>query len=71
VVEGGQIVERGTHQSLYALGGRYFDLYTKQHGIEQNLFLAPGEGDVAEEAVTNGSAAGESDAADVMDRETV
>ena len=49
VVEAGQIVERGTHQSLYALGGRYFDLYTKQHGIEQNLFLAPGEGDVPEE----------------------
>ena len=49
VVEAGQIVERGTHQSLYALGGRYYDLYTKQHGLEQNLFLAPGEGDVPEE----------------------
>jgi len=49
VVEGGRIVERGTHQSLFELGGRYFDLYTKQHGIEQNLFLAPGEGDVVEE----------------------
>jgi subfamily B ATP-binding cassette protein MsbA len=31
------------------LGGRYFELYTKQHGIEQNLFLAPGEGDIVEE----------------------
>ena len=71
VVEAGQIVERGTHQSLYALGGRYFDLYTKQHGIEQNLFLAPGEGDVAEEAGANGSTAGETDAADVLDREAV
>jgi len=50
VVEGGYIVERGTHQSLYALGGRYFDLYTRQHGLETNLFLAPGEGDVVEEA---------------------
>jgi len=49
VVEGGRIVERGTHQSLFELGGRYFELYTKQHGIEQNLFLAPGEGDVVEE----------------------
>ena len=49
VVEGGQIVERGHHASLYALGGRYFELYNKQHGIEQNLFLAPGEGDVPEE----------------------
>ena len=49
VVEGGYIVERGTHESLYALGGRYFDLYTRQHGLETNLFLAPGEGDVVEE----------------------
>ncbi|HEY0785158.1 MAG TPA: ABC transporter ATP-binding protein [Acidobacteriaceae bacterium] len=46
VVESGLIVERGTHASLYALGGRYYDLYTRQHGIEENLFLAPGEGDV-------------------------
>ena len=30
VVEGGRIVERGTHDSLYALGGRYWDLYTRQ-----------------------------------------
>jgi subfamily B ATP-binding cassette protein MsbA len=45
VVEGGRIVERGTHASLYARGGRYYELYTKQHGIEENLFLAPGEGD--------------------------
>ena len=50
VVEGGRIVEHGTHQSLFDLGGRYFDLYTKQHGIEQNLFLAPGEGDLVEES---------------------
>ena len=48
VVEEGNIVERGTHGELYALGGRYFDLYTRQHGIEQNLFLAPGEGDLPE-----------------------
>ena len=45
VVEQGHIVERGTHEELYALRGRYFDLYTKQHGLESNLFLAPGEGD--------------------------
>ena len=45
VVEAGRIIERGTHQSLYALGGRYYDLYTRQHGLETNLFLAPGEGD--------------------------
>lgn len=46
VVEGGNIVERGTHDSLYKLEGRYYDLYTRQHGIETNLFLAPGEGDL-------------------------
>jgi subfamily B ATP-binding cassette protein MsbA len=45
VVEAGAIVERGTHEELYAARGRYFDLYTRQHGHEANLFLAPGEGD--------------------------
>ena len=49
VVEQGDIVERGTHEALYALGGRYYDLYNRQHGLETNLFLAPGEGDVVEE----------------------
>ncbi|MGH9699629.1 MAG: ABC transporter ATP-binding protein [Candidatus Acidiferrales bacterium] len=44
VVEAGRVIERGTHASLYAAGGRYYDLYTKQHGVETNLFLAPGEG---------------------------
>ncbi len=45
VVEVGRIVERGTHDELFALRGRYHDLYTRQHGLEANLFLAPGEGD--------------------------
>jgi ABC-type multidrug transport system fused ATPase/permease subunit len=49
VVEGGVIVERGTHEELYASAGRYYDLYTRQHGLETNLFLAPGEGDRVEE----------------------
>ena len=72
VVEAGQIVERGTHQSLYELGGRYYELYTKQHGLEQNLFLAPGEGgEPIETAPSNGSAANDGDAAEVLDRETV
>jgi subfamily B ATP-binding cassette protein MsbA len=43
VVEDGRVVERGTHESLYALEGRYYDFYTRQHGIDANLFLAPGE----------------------------
>jgi subfamily B ATP-binding cassette protein MsbA len=54
VVEAGRIVERGTHESLYALGGRYWDLYTRQHGLEANLFLAPGEGDSIPESEKGG-----------------
>ncbi len=54
VIEAGLILERGTHESLYRLGGRYFDLYTRQHGLETNLFLAPGEGDKVEEEATAG-----------------
>jgi ABC-type multidrug transport system fused ATPase/permease subunit len=45
VMEQGRIVERATHEELYAMRGRYYDLYTRQHGLESNLFLAPGEGD--------------------------
>jgi ABC-type multidrug transport system fused ATPase/permease subunit len=48
VIEGGRILERGTHESLYAASGRYFDLYNRQHGLEANLFLAPGEGEMQE-----------------------
>ena len=44
VVEDGRIVERGDHEALYAQQGRYRDLYDRQHGLEKNLFLAPGEG---------------------------
>ncbi len=58
VVEAGRVIERGTHDALYAAGGRYYDLYTKQHGIEANLFLAPGEG---EQIAANGET--DSDAA--------
>ncbi len=47
VIEQGRIVERGAHEALYALQGRYRELYDKQHGLESNLFLAPGEGDDA------------------------
>ena len=52
VVEAGQIVERGTHEALFAQRGRYWDLYTKQHGLEMNLFLAPGEGDTVPDEET-------------------
>ena len=58
VVEAGKIVERGKHQELLALNGRYFDLYTRQHGLEENLFLAPGEGDKVEDQNGAGRPAG-------------
>ncbi len=45
VIEAGRIAERGTHAQLYAMRGRYWDMYTRQHELDENLFLAPGEGD--------------------------
>jgi subfamily B ATP-binding cassette protein MsbA len=43
VLEGGEIVERGTHAELLALSGRYRQLYDKQHRFEQDQFVNPGE----------------------------
>lgn len=43
VVEAGQILERGTHEELIAMDGRYKQLYDKQYRFEQNLFVNPGE----------------------------
>jgi len=57
VIEDGMIRERGTHPELLAVQGRYYDLYTRQHAFESNLFLAPGEGgsDEDEQAVAHGN----------------
>src|SRR2546422_10809785 len=43
VMEGGEIVERGTHTELLARRGRYRQLYDKQYRFEKDLFINPGE----------------------------
>lgn len=43
VVENGEIAERGTHEELINLAGRYKQLYDKQYRFEQNVFVNPGE----------------------------
>jgi subfamily B ATP-binding cassette protein MsbA len=43
VIEQGEIVERGTHAELLALGGRYRTLHDKQYQLESDRFINPGE----------------------------
>ncbi len=43
VLEGGEIVERGTHEELLAAAGRYKVLYDRQYKFERNQFINPGE----------------------------
>lgn len=43
VIEHGEVVERGNHDELMAMDGRYKELYDKQYQIEQNRFINPGE----------------------------
>ncbi len=43
VLEGGEIVERGTHAELIALHGRYRQLHDKQYRLETDRFINPGE----------------------------
>jgi ABC-type multidrug transport system fused ATPase/permease subunit len=63
VIENGRIIERGSHESLYAQGGRYWELYTRQHGIEANRLVLPGEKEREEstELTPNGSNASEAE----------
>jgi len=43
VLEGGEIVERGTHETLLETNGRYRQLYDKQYNFEKDRFINPGE----------------------------
>ncbi len=43
VLEHGEIVERGNHTTLMALSGRYRDLYERQHSVQEDQFINPGE----------------------------
>jgi ABC-type multidrug transport system fused ATPase/permease subunit len=54
VLEGGEIVERGTHDELIAKNGRYRQLYDKQYRFERDRFVNPGEDFTPEPAVVAG-----------------
>jgi ABC-type multidrug transport system fused ATPase/permease subunit len=43
VLENGEIVERGVHETLLAAGGRYKQLYDKQYKFERDQFINSGE----------------------------
>jgi len=43
VLDGGRLVEEGTHDELLVLGGRYARLYEQQQRAARNRFVNPGE----------------------------
>ena len=62
VLEQGAIVERGTHSELLDRCGRYFELYTRQAGLEANRFVNPGEKEAEPEVSENGKPSDTTDA---------
>jgi ABC-type multidrug transport system fused ATPase/permease subunit len=67
VLENGQIVERGSHAQLMALGGRYRELHDRQYAMESDRFINPGEDFTPEQdfkAAPAGAAAGAGAGAD-------
>jgi ABC-type multidrug transport system fused ATPase/permease subunit len=52
VLEGGRIVERGTHAELMAAGGRYRELHDRQYAWETERFVNPGEDFTPEDETT-------------------
>ena len=53
VLEHGEIVERGSHRELIAHSGRYRELYERQHRIEDDVFVNPGEDPVPENVASS------------------
>ena len=58
VLEEGAIIERGTHDELLAVDGRYRQLHDKQYRIERNRFINPGEDFTPELPIPVGPASG-------------
>ncbi len=57
VLEAGRIVERGTHDQLFAAGGRYRQLHDRQYQLERDHFLNPGEEPKSDKATAPAKAA--------------
>ncbi len=64
VLEEGAVVERGTHDELLAVDGRYRQLHDKQYRIERNRFINPGEDFTPELPIPVGPASGSRNAND-------